>query len=256
MKKSIKLSLYSSMMAIILTGQINAVENPTASITATVSASVPVTFTSNVAFVLYDGLGKNPQVNPTSITLSLGANASVNISTDAQDVFKGVWTGLSKPVSDTDSMSIDYFDVEAVRWLAVYEEQNTKSISALDINFFGADSNKMEVNGKDLYATVVYPLDGSAVSIEDKSAVTLGTDNVTATAISKAKELLAWNPATESDLLMITDTIASDQVAYIPFAFVVGSKDIHSVIEYINTFGSANAYNFNGINVQIKATFS
>lgn len=256
MKKSIKLSLYSSMMAIALTGQVNAIEKPTASITATVSASVPVTFSSNVAFVLYDGLGKNPQVNPTSFTMTLGAGASINVSTDAQNVFKGVWTGLKQPVSDADSMSIDYFDVEAVRWLAVYEEQNAKSISGLDINFTGATHNSTVVNGKKLHATVVYPLDGSAVSIEGKSAVTLGIDNVTATAISKAKQLLAWNPATESDYLMITDRIASDQVAYIPFAFVVGSKEVHSLIDYMNTFGSANSYNFSGINIQIKATFS
>lgn len=151
MKKTIKLSLYSSMMAIVLTGQVNAIENPTASMTTTVSASVPVTFSSNVAFVLYDGLGKSPQKNAASFPLTLGANASVSIADDqAGSNLKGVYTGLKLPLTDADAVSINHFDTEALKWLAVYEEQSAKNISQLKVKFTGLDTSKKTVDGKTL----------------------------------------------------------------------------------------------------------
>ncbi len=258
MKKSIKLSLYSSMMAIVLTGQVNAIESPTASMTTTVSASVPVTFSSNVAFVLYDGLGQNPQKNAASFSLTLGANASISIVNDtvAGSNMKGVYTGIKKPLTNADAVSIDHFDTEALRWLAVYEEQSAKNISQLNVKFTGLDASKQIVGEKTLEADVLYPFEGSVVTIEDKAAVTLGIDDVPATAINAAKQADAWNPASQSSTMTISSPIASDKVAYIPLAFVVGSEDVSTEIEYMNAFGDASAYSFSGINIQIQATFS
>ncbi|WP_440994469.1 hypothetical protein [Cysteiniphilum litorale] len=258
MKKSIKLSLYSSMMAIVLTGQVNALESPTASVTTTVSASVPVTFDSNVAFVLYDGNGTSPQLNPASFALTLGVNASVNTANDVAGTnLIGVYTGLKLPYNDANSVSTGHFDTEALKWLAIYEEQSNKAITALDIKFIGLDAAAKTVKGKKLYPVVFYPFDGSVMTIADKAGVTLGTSDVPATAINAAKVNDVWGVTLGgSNTLTIADQIATDKVAYIPLAFTVGSNEVSTISEYLNTFGDSSSYSFTGISVQLKATFS
>ena len=239
MKKSIKLSLYSSMMAIVLVGQVNAADVPTASLTTTVSASVPVSLYSNVAFILYDGAGKNPQPSAPSFSLTLGSDSSISIAKDtAGSNLKGVYTGLKSPFIDSDAVSISHFDTEALRWLAVYEEQSKKAISKLEVKFEGLAAAKQEVGGKTLEANVFYPFEGSVVSVAKKTA-TLTQDPVPSSAITAAEALDAWNPATETSLMTIDKTIATDEVAYFPLAFLVGSQDVFTEDEYVNTFGSA-----------------
>ncbi|WHN65291.1 hypothetical protein [Cysteiniphilum sp. QT6929] len=259
MKKTLKLSLCSSMMAIMLSGQVNAAPNSEASLTATVSASIPITFTSNVAFVLYDGLGHGPQKNPASLSLTLGANASMSVADDtvAESNMKGVFTGLKIPVTDANEISTEYFDTEALKWFAIYEEQSTKNISEILIRFKGLIDNEKTINGKKLKAEIMYPLDDSGYYIEDKAGVTLGVDNVPARVIDEAKQTKPWNLGSYIGRMEITSPIASDKVVYFPLAFLVGSEDVYTETEYMNTFGDAGTpHAFNPITIEIQATFS